>query len=363
MATGVNELSGSLKKLSKIDNKVIYEKIDDILRVVTSKASDDNKVSMFSIASTANINNPAYVFPTIRETENTVCGTILINTDKDLRKIIKKIDGIVEIILVDAETKVPEIQNLTENVRELTKKSKVLTYKPNDLTVDAADALIAQLFISLNNKKIAIFGGGNIGSKLALKLVERGANVSLVRRDKRKLQKIVQGLNYIKSACLKNKISGTSDINHASTNADVLIGTTPGIPVITTHMIQKMNPSGLIIDIGNGTLFPEAIKYARDNNIKTMCLIMKPGYDGSLKTIFETEKIISAQKSKKIKNFFIISGGFLGNYGDIIVDNAEKPTKIFAIADGNGDIIHQEEREKFQKRLEYLQKYVIGRDL
>ena len=355
----MKELSKSLKPQSIKLNKINLEKIDEIVATLIDKAQNEQKISVFSIATTSNVNNPAYAFPSIRETNSAICGTILINIDSEIEKIIQRIDGVVDIILVDAETKVGNVMDLVKKVREFTKKSKVLTYKPNDLTVDASDALIGQLIIPVRNKKIAILGGGNIGSKLALKLVERGAKVFLVRRDKSKLRKIVTGLNTIKSEYLDNKIIGTSNVNRACKNADILIGITPGTPVITSKMIQQMNKKGIIIDIGNGTIFPEGIKYARTNNIKTICLMMKPGYDGALQTILETETIIMTQKCKNIKDFSIISGGFLGNCGDIIVDNADNPTKIYAIADGKGDVLHQNKIKKFQNRVNYVQERIL----
>lgn len=356
----MEEVVKGLSKLSKPQsmklNKINLEKIDEIVDTLIDKAQKKQKISVFSIATTSNVNNPAYAFPSIRETDSAICGTILINIDSEIEKIIQRIDGVVDIILVDAETKVGNIRDLVKKVREFTKKSKVLTYKPNDLTVDASDALIAQLIIPVRDKKIAILGGGNIGSKLALKFVERGANVFLVRRDKSKLRKIVTGLNTIKSEYLDNKIIGTSNVNRACKNADILLGITPGTPVITSKMIQQMNKKGIIIDIGNGTIFPEGIKYARTNTIKTICLMMKPGYDGALQTILETEKIIMIQKCKNIKDFSIISGGFLGNSGDIIVDNVSHPTRILGIANGSGDVIPEDQWTVFKENIKQVQK-------
>ena len=47
-------------------------------------------------------------------------------------------------------------------------------------------------------KKIGIIGVGNIGSKVALYLTEKGAKVYLNRRDIKKLKKISSAINLIK---------------------------------------------------------------------------------------------------------------------------------------------------------------------
>ena len=334
------------------------QKLREIIETTVRRAQQERKISMFSIATTSNVNNKEILFPSIRETDKTICGNILLNSDAYLEEIVREIDGTVEIILVDAETKVSNIVDLELKVRSLVKKSKILTFKPNDLTVDAADALIAQLKSPLKDKKIAIIGGGNIGSKLALKLVERGANVYLSRRNERKLEKIAEGLNTIKSDFLGSKVYYSTQNSKASENADVLIGTTPGIATITTDMIRNMKADGLIIDVGNGTIFPDALEEAKRRNIKVLCLFMKPGYDGALVTIFQTEKLIQNQKSKDLGNFSIISGGILGRRGDIIVDNVDNPTEILSIADGKGDVIPDVEDREFRGNIDIVKSLI-----
>lgn len=336
------------------------QKLREIVEMTVTRAKENGKMSMFSIATTSNVNNKEILFPSIRETDKTVCGNIVLNSERYLEEIIKEIDGIVGIILVDVETKVSSVVNLELKIRTFVKKSKIFTFRPNDLTVDASDTLIAQLKFPLNDKKIAIIGGGNVGSKLALKLVERGANLYLTRRNKTKLKKIVEGLNAIKSDYIKSKVYYTTQNLKASENADILIGTTPGIAAITTDMIRNMKEEGLLIDVGNGTIFPDAIEEAKRRKIKVLCLFMKPGYDGALETIFQTEKLIQNQKSKNLGNFSIISGGILGKRGDIIVNNVDNPTEILSIADGKGDVIPDVEDREFRENIDIVKRVIRG---
>ena len=86
-------------------------------------------------------------------------------------------------------------------------KSKIYTYKGNDLTVQASDTFLNNYFLKdirgLGGKKILILGSGNIGSKLVLKLVESGAEVFLYRRNLKKLKKIVETINLLLPKVLK----------------------------------------------------------------------------------------------------------------------------------------------------------------
>ena len=64
-------------------------------------------------------------------------------------------------------------------------KSIVKIYKSNDITVNSVESLVNDYFSNdtrgVSGKKILIIGVGNIGSKIALRLVETGANISLFR--------------------------------------------------------------------------------------------------------------------------------------------------------------------------------------
>lgn len=332
------------------------EKLRKIIRETKEIADKKEKVAMFSIASTANVNNKEIEFPAIRETENTVCGNILVRSKKHLHEIIKEVDGLVEIILIDAETKIKSVRNLEGEANKLVEKSELLTFRPNDLTVNSADVLINQIKGTLKDKKIAIIGAGNIGSKLALKLVERNAAVYLTRRDKKKLKRIVQGLNTIKSEYVENKIHGAKSNFEASVDADVIIGTTPGTAAITEKMVKNMKANGLILDIGNGTIFPGAVEDAKKRGIKILCLLMKPGYNGEIKTILNTKDVIKKQKNRDLGEFSIISGGVFGKKGDVIVDDVDNPRQILSIADGKGNIIPYNEQIKFQKNIDKVKK-------
>ena len=92
--------------------------------------------------------------------------------------------------MVDAEKKYyqkAEIPgNIERRVRESIKNSKLLIYKGNDLTVDSIDLFLTYYFNDdirgLEAKKLQLLER-NIGSKLALILLERGSKIVICRRD------------------------------------------------------------------------------------------------------------------------------------------------------------------------------------
>lgn len=332
-----------------------FEKAQKLAEEIARRAEQSGKISIFSIANTANRNNAPLLFPAIRETATTIAGNVLVTSFEQIAEMAKRIDGIVKIILLDAEIKVAGLKGAQNEIEKLFQKSRVYTYKPNDMTVEAIDHFLSQTAAPLSKKRIGVIGAGNIGSKIALRLIERGAAVTLTKPDAVSLQKIVEGLNEIKPAFIETKICGTVDNKAASQNADILIGCTAGEGVIDKEMVLQMNAGGIILDVGNGTVFPEAIEVARSREIQLFCLFVKPAYDGTIQTLFETKKLIKKMGHRSLGDFCMISGGVMGKLGDIIVDDVSAPTRILAIANGSGDVLADSDDPRFLAHVKKVQ--------
>ena len=80
--------------------------------------------------------------------------------------------------------------------------------------------------------KVSILGSGNIGSKLALKLVESNVNVSTTRKNNYKGKIIALGLNNIMSENTASCITFNQDILKNIFNSDVIVGAANGVSVI-----------------------------------------------------------------------------------------------------------------------------------
>ena len=95
-----------------------------------------------------------------------------------------------------------------------------------------------------------------------MNLTEQGAKVNLNRRNIKKLDTIIKAINILKPKNTKEKAE-KKDKLLASKNADVLIGTTDGKPVINSEMVKVMKNNSLIIDVGKGTIDLRALKIVK----------------------------------------------------------------------------------------------------
>ena len=114
-------------------------------------------------------------------------------------------------------------------------------------------------------------------------MVERGAKVFLTRRNKTKLKQIVKTLNTIKPNYTHEKVHAVQNNYEASKSADVLIGCTNGIPVITKKMIKSLADNAIIIDVGKGTVTRDAVSFAAKNNILIYRVDITAAFEGFIK--------------------------------------------------------------------------------
>ncbi|MDC1038565.1 NAD(P)-binding domain-containing protein [Candidatus Marinimicrobia bacterium] len=314
------------------------------------KISFSNNIKTgFMIGNTAKIDQVNNYFTPVRVFNRMVIGGVIINSELLAMEISRYIDGKVEYVLVDAEKKVSDSSSINGNpanieriVREEISHSKLLTYKGNDLSADAVDAFISykykDILRGVGGKKICIIGSGNLGSKLALKLVERGAQVTITRRNKKKLKLITEALNIIRPIYTTEKVKYETDNEKAAEDVDILIGATNGNPTITEHMVDILNDDAIIIDAGKGNLYEGAINRARDKKIQIFRLDVTSALAGMIESQLTNENIFNFKMGRKFyKNKQFVAGGVFAKKGEIVVDNISNPSLFIGISDGRGD--------------------------
>lgn len=329
------------------------EQAEVILQEVRAAATAEGKLSGFCIGNTSKVNPGGLYFSPIRRTQQLIAGSVIVYHAHDAATIASLVDGRVDYVLVDAEKKAgpdreaygpDDFGNIERAVRDVVRRSRVLTYKGNDLTADSIDCLIVQLtqdtVRGIGGKRAAIIGAGNLGAKLALKLVERGVSVVLTRRRRDKLDDIVRGLNAIKPFRTIAQVSGTTDNEAAARGADILIGAAGGTPVITPTMIDAVEDGALVTDAGKGSLYPEAIRRAEERGLRLFRVDIRAGFEGEVAMLLEMERLLrDAGGRAELAGIKIVSGGLLAKAGEFVVDSVARPTAIYGIADGCGDFV------------------------
>ena len=349
--------------------KAIIERLESIIAEVIRIGCVEGKLTGFCIGNTRKLNSSGLYFSPIRNTNRLVAGSVVVYDVNQAMEIARKVDGKVEYIFIDAEKKVSpdlygidNVGNIERSVREVVKASRILTYKGNDLTVDSIEGMVVQMISDslrgISGRKAAIIGAGNVGSKLALKLVERGLDVTLIRRDRKKLEAIVLALNIIKPKETIAQVRTAVDNLSAAQDVDLLIGLTPGVPVITRPMVDALATGAILIDGGKGCIELEAIMRAQEIGIPIYRTDIRPGFEGHVGLVLAVEKIIEDGLARaNFDGVPVVSSGLLAYANEVVIDCISRPKAVFGIADGQGDFCRILDESQAQ-RLKIVNEYV-----
>ena len=341
---------------------MFLKKLYNLIKKIKIYSRIKKKKTCFIISNTKKISNIKNFFTPLRESKKCVYSGIVISRNETSENISKFIYGKIKYIFVDIEKKIKKnkfnkLVNIERSVKDNIKLSEIKNIRPNDITVNAAENLIYDFFQKdirgVGGKKIAIIGTGNIGGKLALKLVEAGAYVFLYRRNKKKLKIISKAINILKPDGTLSYAKPILKSKFKLDNFDVIIGASNNLNAINTFHFKKIKNNSLIIDIGKGSFSKNAIlKINKNNNI-----IYRLDIETSLSSFIDSAVIkkikFNKNISKKIKNHNIIQKGVLGMHNDIIVDNIKKPKNIIGISDGKGDLlpVSAKRKKELKKKL------------
>jgi hypothetical protein len=325
------------------------------IQTMAGKARKLRKASIFEIATAAFTDLEHGSWASERETDESLALALMITSTDGLDDIVRAVDGAVDYVMVDAEPKRPGFSALHERVLGLCRKSRVLSYKPNDFTVEALDALLSELSSGMDGKVVAVLGFGNLGAKIGLKLAERGAEVRAYRRNAGRLKQISDGLNALLARDFRGRIVPVGSPLDAVRGAHVTIGATSGIPVVTAELVNAMAPGAVVVDAGTGTIHPGALEI-QGTGARFLALNARPGYEGAIKAIFSARRLIERMGRGEAGGYGMVSNGVIGRRGDVVVDDVRRPGTIFGVADGKGNLVPEAEIAGFSANISAVRK-------
>ena len=326
----------------------IVKQLDQLIKDVLALKANKPLKLIFSLGNTKTFSNESVYFTPIRSTDEFILLGAIVYSEIEGETILNRIDGIFDFIYIDCEKKSKSstfkkgLFNLERVGIESIKKSKLRHYKGNDITIDSLDKLIFNL---LENKKkhvggsnILIVGYGNIGFKISLRLVERGANVYVLTNNINRSSKLIESINIIKP---DETIASVKlfDKKNIQLNKDLDLVILSHLSTIDENSViyNKTNEFCDFIDVGKGCLNESQLEEL--NKKGNSCIRLDIG-DSFLEYLVQDLNSLSngfsKPKSKIIKNKRFISRGLIGAKGDIVVDNINNPKIIYGICDGTG---------------------------
>lgn len=331
----------------------------EIAREMHPIAVKTRKSTVFTIAKSPKPGLGSATFPFIRSNQSCVIGNAEVGTLDEAVQIAQAIDGLVDVVLVEADRGEGELNDMCERVGGVIAKSRFMTYKDVDALVQATDALLAQLVEEVADAQIGICGASELGWKLAVKLAQRGSRIIIFDKDA-SVTEVVAGLNSLLGKSSLHPVVGTANPIELASESDVLVGATPREPIITGQMIESMRPGSVVMDMGVGTLFPEAIERGVQRGLSLYRLDMRAGLSAEIVNVLETAHLTDKVIGRgEIGGIPVVAGGIIGKRGDVVVDAIARPSRVIGIADGRGHLLSRSQEKEFEGRLRCIGQALI----
>tara|TARA_B110000238_G_scaffold183711_1_gene210483 strand:- start:81 stop:1112 length:1032 start_codon:yes stop_codon:yes gene_type:complete len=337
-------------------DKNLTQSLKDRLSEISKLKVNSNKTLVFTVGNTRVFQDSDFYLTPIRILDNIVITGIVLFSEIEGSKVFKIIDGLVDFIFVDCEKKSKNrkegLFNLERLSTELIKHSKLKFYKGNDITTDSIDYFIFSYF-KLNNeliggKNILIVGIGNIGFKIALKLVERGANIYLKSRSKAKLSVFKNTLNLIKPNETISEVHLHDE--ESKINYDTVILTHLKPLNSNDFIFNKIRNSSFVLDVGKGCLNNKQIKILKSKGINAFRLNIGDVFINYILVNIKADYSFNIPRRKVLKKgVTLIEPGIIGDKNEIIVNSIDSPNIVYGVCDGFGGLKYDNDINEIKK--------------
>jgi hypothetical protein len=258
-------------------------------------------------------------------------AALQVETDDQARDVLRRLDRPGLLFVVDVERK--QEVDLLRVARAEVVRGRYTTVKANDVTVDALDAVISHhLGTDLVDVVVALVGTGNLGFKSALRLAERGAQVSLVGRDAAKAELLCRALNAILPRFNHHFVEpGVPDV------VRVLIVAATARHVVDEGWLDRLADRALCIDVGIDNFAPGFVASANERG--HTCLRLDVRAAGSALHIDPNPFFTDVAGRSVIAGHDVVAGGYLGRRGEIVLDQIKEPRQVVGLANGTGGLL------------------------
>lgn len=296
-----------------------------------------NKRSVLIVIQHSNESDTYPKVPNVRESITNIIGFVALGDARYVEYIVKESVGVVDTIMADIDFKRNNSIELRESIREWAKYYNIEYSSYSDYESWALSALTFMVEYEsmcggcfFNNSHL-IIGKSSLTTKIVLEIVGRGGDVYLLKEEFDTLEFPVCGGKIVLDASSVHLVS-LADCNRFT----ALLGCA----------LEQNNPNlyGLskcrfdyIYDVGIGNFSESFIVLQRQKGADVLRSDDRAGISSIAINMRETRELVSHYLGRaEIGGIHVVSGGFVGSKGDIVVDNYNDPQKVLGVAKGDG---------------------------
>jgi len=304
---------------------------------VKSEATKRGKRSVINIVAAQQRSRMAAISPFIQEEFDYVIGSLEIGAADQLEPVLRQVDGIVDVLLVDANQREFLPDTLASAARQSAQKSRVLAYSDAELWARTVMYELKALATE-PGAPIVIAGSRPEATRLAAHLADQGVRLVLSGGASAELEATASALRAL--AGKGARIEVETNLATAVSAAAAVAAFHSDRPLIDREVVARVRPSTIIFDATIGSVDEDAIALAVERGIRIIRPDMRAAMAGELAAQLGTAETTRKLMGRgEIAGFPVVAGGLVGALGDVVVDSISSPTRVVGIADGRGRLL------------------------
>lgn len=325
-----------------------------VLEVIKTLVGRTNKKSVLVFLQHTKEQDIEPKFPMVRESVSNVIGFVSIGDCRYIHEIVAAAQGIIDKIVVDTDIK---RTNSIEIVQSIQKEASAVGISVSLYSDYSSWAISSVQFMLANNYdggKILILGYNALATRVIMELIARQIHVYLLKSEYTSAQ---MPYNKVTQMQLSSPYIHIIDAVNAQDGFTTLMGCSLMEQTANLALCENIALK-YVYDVGIHNFTKDFIQRQRTLGAKLYRSDDRAGIAGTIINIMETDYMLQNMVGcVSLPNIRLVSGGYLGEEGDVVVDNAHNPKCILGVAAGDGTFkttLSNEEQEhitKFQSLL------------
>lgn len=259
-------------------------------------------------------------------------AAVLVDHPAHAEDVFRCLDRAGRTIYVDVERK-QEVDLYGVALRILT-KATLAHIKPNDVTVHSLDVFLTHLWGSdLRELRCGIYGTGNLAFKIALQLAERNASVFVAGRSDSAVTRTVTAINAILPRYQDRPVQPWSP----EERVNCLVSAVTARGVVGREWLSRLADGAHVLDLGIDNLDGGFISEALSTGVTVTRVDTRAAESQTVQPAPGFFEDIYGRA--KVAGIDVVSGGFVGARGVVVVDNLSEPTMVVGVANGTGGLV------------------------
>jgi 4-hydroxy-2-oxovalerate aldolase len=314
--------------------------LDDLLKRLYSDAQKHRNYTALNIVLSQTLEEHYSVSSHIHNTATHTIGSVTFSTEMQLVEILNQAESKVDIVLLDIDRRRifgPQMAALT--AQDILKKTQLLVYSDSRLWSKAVRNQIVRLLKEqIQGANIVIAGDHRRSRLLALMLIDYGAAVTIVVRQQEEESDYTAATTVFTQTDYPH--DHYVDAEHAADvldQAQVVVVWPSWGTWFGAEIASNLSNGTYVIDAGIGSIESDGLQVIHQKGALPIRVNIWPTLSGSLLGAHSGSQV--EPHWTVINEVAVVSGGAIGERGAVIVDNADNPTQIIGLADGQGGLM------------------------